>query len=223
MQEKDLQIQTNTLVENATEIVIINAEDNVYANEVLKKMMVGEKVINGYWEEDIKGADRLHKGLVLKRNTMLKPLLVGKRKVKDLIEDYLTKEKEEREAQEREIRIETEKKEKIRLAEIAKREEELKKAADYLSPEQIAEEQRKIEEANKKEFTPTIIIDKPEKIKGQIIREIWSVEITDINLIPRKYLLADMKRLNALAVSEKGKLDIPGIKAVKEINVSTRA
>ena len=184
--------------------------------------MAGKKSITKYWDDDIKKADGLHKGLVAKRNTMLAPLVAGERKAKDLIGDYVAREREERERIERELREEAEKKEKERLLKIAKEEEELKKSEGYLSPEQIAAEQKKIEEANKKEFMPEVKLEKEEAPKGQIIKYNYSAEVVDFEKLPSQYKLANMSKLNVLARSQKNMLNIPGVKLVKNLNVSTR-
>ena len=222
MEEKDLQTQTDALVKNTAELIVLSAQDNEYANGLLKKLTLGEKAIHDYWDKDIKTADILHKGLVKKRKAMLQPVLFGKSEVKGLIENYLQKEREEREKIERELREEAEKKEKIRLAKIAESEEELKRAADHLSPEQIAEEQRKIEEANKKGFTPEVKIDKPEKVAGQVVKTLWKAEVTDKALVPEEYKIVDESALGKIATALKDKANVPGVRFYSQISVSTR-
>lgn len=224
MEEKVTQLEneTNALVANATELVIFSSEDNLLANEFLKKIMAGKKAITEYWRVPIDNANKVHKSLTVKLNEMIKPLVIGELRVKAKIGKYLTKEREERERQEREIREEVEKKEAIRLAEIAKKEKELKEAEDYLLPEQIAEEQKKIEEANKKEFTPTIIVEAEAKPSGQVVKEYFSAEVVDFAKLPDQYKLANMPMLNGLARVSKESLSIPGVKVNKRIGVETR-
>lgn len=227
MEEKVAQLEneTNALVVNTTELVIFSAEDNLIANELLKKIMGGKRAVNEYWRVPIDNANKVHKELTRKRNEMLEPLAIGEKRVKGKIGEYLQKEREEREKIERELREAreaTEKKEKERLAKIAEEEEELKKAEGFLSPEQIVAEQKKIEEANKKEFTPEVRLDKPEAPKGQIAKALWKAEVIDKALVPEIYKIVDESALNKVAVALKDKANVPGVRFYSKLSVATR-
>jgi len=42
----------------------------------------------------------------------------------------------------------------------------------------------------------------------------WHAEITDVSLVPREFMVPDMAALNALAKTQKGALDLPGVRSV---------
>ena len=42
----------------------------------------------------------------------------------------------------------------------------------------------------------------------------WHAEITDVSLVPREFMAPDMAALNALAKTQKGALDLPGVRSV---------
>lgn len=222
MNENELQEQSNDIISQSKELVIFNSSDNECGNNMLKTIKLAQKSVKGFFNPMVDTAYQAHKIIASKRKSFLDPLVEAEGRIKSSISKYLTTEREEREAQEREIREEAEKKEKIRLAKIAEREEELKKAADYLSPEQIAEEQRKIEEANKKEFAPTIIIDKPEKVAGQVVKTLWKAEVTDKALVPEEYKIVDESALGKIATALKDKANVSGVRFYSQISVSTR-
>jgi len=66
-------------------------------------------------------------------------------------------------------------------------------------------------------ITPSI-----ETPKGVSYRDKWDAEITDINLVPREYLIPDMQALNKLAQATKNSLKIPGVKFVCTKVLSSR-
>lgn len=224
MEEKATQLQneTNALVAIASELVIFSAEDNAFADQHLKKIMSGKKAITEYWRVPIDNANKVHKELTHKRNEMLKPLAVEEQLTKDKISDYLAEQRKERERQERELREEAEKKEKERLERIAKEEEELKKSAGYLTPDQITTEQKKIEVANKKEFAPQVIVEKEEMPKGQVAKTLWKAEVIDKALVPEMYKIVDESALNKIATALKDKASVPGVRFYSRLSVSTR-
>ena len=222
MNEIQLHKQNLSIIEQAQEICVFNSDDNKLANALLSLVKNSQKAIKEFFKPEKDKAKELHKQIVAKEKTFLDPLVEAEGRIKSSIAKYLEEEREEREAQEREIRIEVEKKEKIRLAEIAKREEELRKAAGFLSPEQIAEEQRKIEEANRKEFMVEVKVEKEEAPKGQITKYNYSAEVVDFEKLPSQYKTANMPMLNGLARVQKETLNIPGVKVIKKLNISTR-
>lgn len=62
----------------------------------------------------------------------------------------------------------------------------------------------------------------PEKVKGAFVTDRWSVEIVDEKLVPREFLIVDVKKLDALARAMKGDINIPGVKAVNNPSMTVR-
>lgn len=54
----------------------------------------------------------------------------------------------------------------------------------------------------------------PPKVEGMAMRTIWSGEVTDAALLPREYMIPDLKALLALTRAKKGQVTIPGWRAV---------
>lgn len=222
MNEKELEQQNLTIVEQSQEIVVFSKEDNESANELLKRVMDTKKAVNSYWKEPIEKANQTHKTLTAKRNEMLNPINMAETRIKEKIGEYLTKERKERERQERELREEADRIERERLAEIAKKQKELEEAEGYLSPEEIAKEKARIEEENKKKYMPEVKVEKEEAPKGQISKILWRAEVVDKNLVPEMYKIVDQSALDKIAVGSKGKANVPGVKFYSKVSVSTR-
>ena len=75
-------------------------------------------------------------------------------------------------------------------------------------------------------------IEKPEAVPGRIITDIgmssqrdnWKWELTDINLVPREYLMINAGMVTPIVKASKGRLIIPGLKIYNEpiIAVNTK-
>jgi len=63
-------------------------------------------------------------------------------------------------------------------------------------------------------IVPTVIIPKDTTKAGAPVRVVWSAEVLNESLIPRRFLMSDMVKLNAQARIDKENTDIPGVRAV---------
>ena len=61
-----------------------------------------------------------------------------------------------------------------------------------------------------------------EMAKGSYIVTRWYAEVVNINLVPREYMLPNMKLLDGRAILEKDNLNIPGVVAKSERGISSR-
>src|SRR3990167_1914305 len=61
---------------------------------------------------------------------------------------------------------------------------------------------------------PTVIIQKDTPKAGAPVSVRWSAEVFDGSLVPRKFLMLDMTKLNAQARIDKENTNIPGVRAV---------
>lgn len=61
-----------------------------------------------------------------------------------------------------------------------------------------------------------------DKLESTTVRDLWSFQIDDINLIPREYMVVDQVKLNAIARTMKENTNIPGGKAVKTQSLNVR-
>jgi len=78
---------------------------------------------------------------------------------------------------------------------------------------QKAEEKALEKELVQEEIVP-IVTPSLEKVKGIAYKEIWSAEITDVNQIPREYMVPNLQALNKIAQATKGAISIPGVRFV---------
>ena len=224
MNEVELKQYNMGIIKQSQELVIFRAEDNSHADMLLKIVMKAKKCVKDFWKEPKEKAYQAHRAISGKETMMLEPIVKAERRIKGKISIYLTYQEEERRSKEKKLREETERKEKARLAEIAKKEKELKDAEGYLSPEQIAKEQAKIDKESQKEFVPEVKIEKEKTPTGQITKEYWSAEVIEgqFHLLPDTFKLPNMQMLNTLARTEKEKAEVPGVKFNKRLGVETR-
>lgn len=61
------------------------------------------------------------------------------------------------------------------------------------------------------------------KCAGTSIREVWKAVVTDINQIPREYMIVNQAALDKIAQATKGALQIPGVRFERNYINSTRA
>lgn len=143
--------------------------------------------------------------------------------VRAIIEDKITKFRveAERRAREEEERLRREHEEKVRAeqrrqAEIMKAEAEdrAKAAATQREKDRIT---REAEERAKEAVAAPVAIPKFEiksegKLKGVSSRKNWTCEVVDEDLIPRKFMTPDLKKLGAEARNMEEKAEVPGVR-----------
>lgn len=133
------------------------------------------------------------KALEDERKAITRPLDASKKRVMDLfkpvVTSYQTAEKKIKSAL---VTYDTEQEKK--------RQEEARK---------LAELQAKAEAEG---IECDLTISEPERPQGISYREDWKFEITDVNSLPRKYMVPDEKTLSEIARSTKGLVEIPGVK-----------
>lgn len=209
-----------TIIEQAGAVTITDSETYTNAGCFYKDIGTMIKEVKDTFDPICDAANRAHKEATSKRAKYLDPLQVAYKKVKSLMSDYDAE-------QERIRRIEEDRLRKI--AEDAERKR--------LEEERRAEEERVLNEAIEAEangdtnvaeaileapvyqpeptFTPAPVVPKSvPKISGVSYRTLWSAEVVNIDLIPRKYLVADMVMLNKIASAEKERMNVPGVKVI---------
>jgi hypothetical protein len=127
-------------------------------------------------------------------------------------------------AEQEKIKAEAERKrieeEAIRKAAEAESKGENEKAAAILE-KAVAKEEKlsaKIDEA----ATVAGYVPPPVKTVGISTREDWDIELLDINLVPREYLMFDEVKARKVVRASKGAVQIPGVKNIKKTIVSQR-
>lgn len=85
--------------------------------------------------------------------------------------------------------------------------------------EEVAE--RLIAKAESVEAGPVFIQPQYQKVSGISMREVWKFEITNEAMLPREYLMPDLKKIGDVARAGKGVIPIPGVRIYAEQVVSS--
>jgi len=138
-------------------------------------------------------------------NTYTDPLGKAEKIVKKKVGDYRTE-------QERKRREEEQKK----LAELrAQAEDRLLDDAEANGDESILDEELMIAKPELETKTPAM--------KGISFTTVWHFQITDVNQIPRDYMMPDERKIGDVVKALKDKANIPGIRVFSEQQVGARS
>jgi exonuclease VII large subunit len=194
------------LCQNA-QLTIANQGDYESASIVLKNVKSRYKELDEQRKEITKPIDDAKKSVMNLFKAPLELLEKAENHIKRQMIDYTNE--QERKARE----------EQLRLQRIAEQEAE-KERKRIEAQIQRAEASGKLEKAGmlkeRKEdvevLTVPVVAPRIETPKGVSFREAWSAEVTNIDLVPREYLMVNLQALNKVAQATKGSLVIPGVK-----------
>ena len=189
------------------ELIISNQSDYEAASTVLSEVKSRYKELDAQRKEITKPIDAAKKAVMDLFKTPLELLEKAESKIKGLMIGYTNE--QERKAREEQARLQ-----RLADAEAAKQKKILE---EKIARAEASGKTEKAEELQmqKETITPIvapIIAPQIETPKGVSYRDQWSAEVTDINLVPREYLIANMPALNKMAQATKGTLSIPGVK-----------
>lgn len=216
----EVEAKALTVIEQAGAVVITSSETYTKAGYFYKDIGTMIKEVKDTFDPICDAANKAHKEATSKRAKYLDPLQAAYKKVKSLMSDYDAEQERIRRIEEDRLRKIAEEAERKRLEAERKAEEEriLQAAidAEAAGDKNVAEA---ILEAPvyqpEPEFIPAPVVPRSvPKISGVSYRTIWSAEVVDVALIPRKYLVPDMVMLNKIASAEKERMSIPGVKVV---------
>ncbi len=193
-------------VRDAKAFSVIDNASNEEAAGFLKKIKADQKEIKNFFAEMKEAAAAAHKAICNRENSLLKPLQESESLLKNKMSVFW-------EAQEK-IRIEAERK----AAEEAEKLNSEAVAAIKEGDEEKAQELTT--QANIR--TAAVQVSAPQKVSGISVREVWKWEVTDINAVPRQYLIVNESALNAIAKSAKDTLKVPGIRFYAEKSIAAR-
>lgn len=127
--------------------------------------------------------------------------------------------------QEQELKRQAEEK-KLREAaakEEAKQKAALEKKAAAAAAKGNLEKAEELKQQAAEVFVPAPVLAKEEvKVEGVSTRTVWTYEITDVNSIPRDYMIPDEKKIGAMVKASGGTLTIPGIRIYQEQIIAAR-
>ncbi len=230
-----IEAEVLTAIEQADEVQITTAIEHGTALELIKALRDREKRITEHFEPSRKALDVAKKEVLAARDTLIKPLEAARGVLSGKAVTY--QQEQERIAAEAQRKAD----EEARIArEKAEAEAAEKEAARLAALEEAIEEgdEEKAEEILEAEPEPVeeiapvpIIAPALAQVKGAGTRTTWKAEVVDfmqlVNYVAAnpewEFLLEpSMPGLNRIAVSQKDKMDVPGVKAVSSTGVVTR-
>jgi len=215
--DPELQTQALTTVERATALVVSNLETRALAAE-LGRTVAGLYKQAEEWFAPLKSAAaRAHKEICAKENEVLEPLKTAKQYLSQQIGTFDQEQEKARQAEERRLQEET----RIQAAEAAKRAAEETAINDAIALE--AQGDKKGAEAvlanpaPQEVYVPPVVVPRATpKAAGVSSVQTWKWRVTDINLVPREYMMLDEKAVNGVVKAMKNKTSIPGIEVYPE-------
>lgn len=216
-QEAIVKQEALTIPERAKMIVVVDQPTFDAADRFFGVIKAMEKKIDAYFQpmiddamETKRKAEAARKGIVTRCEEAKAPLLEATNYLKPQMYQYTKKVEEERRL------------EQLRLEAKARKEEEERRLREAELLEQMGEH----EEAAKVIEEP-IAVSVPVAPKAQaptnfVAKENWQFEITDIDKIPRKYLIPDEVMIRAEVKRTKGKTAIPGVRVWDAGTVASR-
>lgn len=193
-------------VRDAKSFAVIDNASNEEAAGFLKKIKADQKEIKNFFAEMKEAAAAAHKAICNRENSLLKPLQESETLLKDKMSAFW-------QAQEK-LRIEAERKAAEEAAKLNAAALDAVEAGDEDKAQKLA-----MESAMK---AAGVQVSAPQKVSGISVREGWKWEVTDINAIPRQYLIVNEQMLTAIAKSTKGSVSIPGIRFYSEKSIAAR-
>jgi len=222
--ELALRDEAQTVVNQATALVIADADGYTAGVEFLKALKATAKKVREFFDPDIQAAHSLHKSLVAKRDTFLRPLDAAEATVNGKALAWKREEDRKRQGAQRAAEAAARKAEEERRLAMAEEAERQGKAA-------LAQQ---IIDAPIEVAAPVISQTVP-KIDGVSFSEgRWDIEIVNMAAIPQdvfvKAALCSKGMRDGLVGALKkmvqdtgGAWEIPGVRAFKTANMSVKA
>jgi hypothetical protein len=203
--EREIESQALVMSQQARLITVTDKMSMEIADNTVDEIGKAITRINSHYKPLADAAFKSHRLITAQWNEMKRPLEDVKTHLVNQVKSYQRKVREEAEAEQR------------RLDEIARKQEEDRRLAEALEAEQsgnVEEAQAIIEEEM---FVPTPIVrpDVP-KVDNRKYATRWAWTVTDINKVPREYLIVDQIKMNGIVRAMKGGTHIPGIQVYED-------
>jgi len=196
--------ESESLLKEAKTISVYDTASMDTATILLKGNKELLKKINNTFDPIIKKTNEAHKEAVAQKKQYAEIPLRVEKLLKTKIGSYLDEQRRKAEAEaKREQEEEQRKAEERRLAEA----EELEKQGHTQEAQAVLDQEI---------ITPKIQAAPVEKSAGLSTRVIWKYRITNINLIPREYMVPNETMIGSKVRTDKDKTNIPGIEAYRE-------
>lgn len=226
-QAKDVAIREPTWTAPNVPLPISSHEDYMVVADALKEVKEFEKRVESWFKPLVEKAHAAWKGLTERRRETLAPAKAWEAECKSGLAEWDTEQERIRQEEQRRLEAEARKaEEERRMAEAAALEQEALAEGDE---SKLAEAEQLIAEPIE---TPVVSVPKTTpKVAGIQYREQWSAQVVNqqqlVSYVAQNpqftnLVQPNMPALNALARSLKGKLKIPGVKAVGTKAVAAR-
>jgi hypothetical protein len=206
--------QALTTVERAKALVVCSVEDRGLAAEYGRAIVTLDKEVEAFFKPMKEAADKAHKEICTKENSVRKPLKEAKEYLSAQIGNFDQEAERERRAEEariqEQLRLEAEADAKRRADEQALLDAiELEAQGDKTGAEAVLNNPVPLPVHVPAVVLPTQV-PKAEGVSGS---KVWKYRVTDEMQIPREYLMVDEKKLGQIVRALKDKTSIPGIEA----------
>lgn len=222
--EVPIEQQASGAVAQANAIVVVSVESRSYAGEMGRIIAALEKEAVEFFKPMKQAAAKTHKEICAKENAVLEPLQEAKKHLSLQIGSFDVKLERERRAEEarlQELELERATAEAARLAQEQAITDaiELEQSGDVKGAEAVLNNPVPVEVRT----APVILQKQTPKVEGVAGSQTWKFRITDINKVPREYMMADEKAISAVARALKDKTNIPGVEVYSEGGARFRA
>ena len=199
------------LQERAQAFLVESEEDNLAAGKFLLAVREMRRKVKAAFDPIVEAAHAAHKTAVAKRKEYLEPVERAERTVKRSIAAYLEAERRRREEEHRR-RVAAE----IKAAEDRRLEEAAALEAQGMGHEAEAI----LEEPAEPVWVEPV--EAPAAAKGVSARRDFDFEVVDPDLLPRRYLVPDLKAIRETVKRLGTQAEIPGIRVFTRTSVVAR-
>ena len=203
--ENQSELKNEIQVATATEIKVIDQKTYESANERIGLLQGLKKRVEDFFKPMKQKAQDAHKQICQQEKEQLSPILTAIDGLKQKTIAYYAAEQQRIAAEQERQRKAAE--ELAALAAKAETQGDTETATEAVGLAAVEE--------TKVTYSPSA--------KGTSMREVWRAEVIDADKVPRCFLIVDQAALDALAKSQKDKMNVPGVKAVMSYTNSTRA
>ena len=197
--------ETRDIVAQAKSIVITNQAQYESANVFLRADKMLQKSIKATFDPIVDSAYRTYKEAGNKRKEFLEPVQDAEKVVKDIMIAYDDKMEAKRREEQRKIDL------KAEIEAEKKRKDLEKRAEEWAAKGKTAKAEELQEQAEEVEVVAPVVAAKVEKIVGLSYQTNWKFKITDIDKIPREYMIPDEVALKKMAGVMKDIRKIAGV------------
>ena len=223
--EVQIQIaETKVMSDAYGNYTITNPEEYQGSAEDLRKIKSKAKELDGLRKSLTKPIDESKKRIMELFKEPLEYLTSAEACVKKAMISWQTEQEKIRQAEQTKL-AEMQRKEEEKLRQQAAKEaakaESLKTDAAKANAAAKAEELKAKAEAISS--MTTTVESKVQEVSGVSTRKVWKFQITDVNEIPREYMIPDEKYIGQIIRASAGKKEITGIRIYSENVISSKA